>query len=109
MSLSKAETAVAIVDSLIASGSLVTLPSGCVLAAYSTWQPIATAPKDGVRVLLLIDGVVIEGWWHVQAERWEVVSLPIHGFDPWPEEVNDPSHWMPLPALPPGQGAAVPA
>ena len=56
-----------------------------------TWQPIATAPKDGTAVLLYIaeEDAVIEGWWFSSPKQiddgWETVI----GF--W----GEPTYWMP--------------
>jgi hypothetical protein len=63
----------------------------------SSWQPIATAPKDGTDILVMTGETM-----HVV--RWENV----HGdFDYWVVDDNkhgpftlrgkEPTHWMPLP------------
>ena len=57
-----------------------------------TWQPIATAPKDG-RTLLLWSrngGYVIGQWFETGRDGWWVAhAMQI-----------TPTHWMPLPAAP---------
>lgn len=61
------------------------------------WQPIETAPKDGRRIAACV--------WDADAGRWVVgyiywwVSSQDIGH--WIGGVNQPTHWMPLPA-PPG-------
>jgi hypothetical protein len=58
------------------------------------WQPIETAPTDGTRVMLCA------GRWHYLAGvQWEDDDgRPVwFGGD---VVVDDPTHWMPLPALP---------
>lgn len=75
----------------------------------SEWQPIATAPKDGTRILLYFphNDVAIGGcWMEVTDGDWE------SGYKKWHEWVVDnelffmdddpafcyPTHWVPLPA-----------
>lgn len=69
-----------------------------------TWQPIATAPKDGVT---FVDLWVPEGPWHTPGRhcnvRWSKnwrAWLPRgslgHGID----HIIGPSHWMPRPLTP---------
>ena len=61
--------------------------------AAQPWMPIETAPKDGTRVLLVIDhgqwgDKVWTGLW---ADGWSVS---------YGKPLNSPTHWMPLPAAP---------
>jgi hypothetical protein len=67
------------------------------------WNSIASAPKDGSHILLLIDGQAIEGWWYVpkwEAEpEWEVVSMHSHGCGCCSSDNDPPTHWMPLPKM----------
>ena len=54
------------------------------------WQPIETAPKDGSRVMLWIDGGSEFGFWN--GRSWDDGDF-----------VNDlgaATHWMPLPPPP---------
>ena len=59
------------------------------------WQDIATAPKDGTRVLLNADHagrrIIIVGRYGLQRHLWHAVP----GKDP-----IQPTHWMPLPEPP---------
>ena len=80
--------------------------------AYSIWQPIETAPKDGTKILIY-NGEVRISYWHLQG------YVGSHGYRDgwykdyiddsdrvfydypnrsWPSEV--PTHWMPLPEEP---------
>ena len=79
--------------------------------AKDAWQPIGTAPHDGTAVLLAArgpDSGCVVGWWDSEwGDGWWMcddgkcaVELPLRG--------PEPTHWMPLPALPAiaQQGAA---
>lgn len=58
-------------------------------ARAETWQPIATAPKDGTFVLLASPrGRIADGNWG----NYKVWS--------WPYVMVEPTHWMPLPDAP---------
>lgn len=66
------------------------------LEAREGWRDIASAPKDGTRVLLAHASAAFDGWWDDGEGAW------VDG-----ETDNDgdyiayrPSHWMPLPPLP---------
>ena len=65
-----------------------------------TWQPIETAPKDGTRVLLFIEGVVTEGTWDRSWLSWHTPSFFSQERDPDYEDCAEPTHWMPRPANP---------
>ena len=72
--------------------------------AETKWQPIETAPKDGVAKLLIdADEVQVVGWYgkhnHVPIYGW-IRPIELYG-----EEVDgfDPTHWMPLPDPPRGE------
>ena len=55
------------------------------------WQPIATGPRDGTKVLLLYDGDQISlGIWH-KPDKFHP--------DGWWSAYRA-THWMPLPAPP---------
>jgi hypothetical protein len=65
---------------------------------FPEWQPIATAPKDGTRVLL---------WWAKDARsRIRILRWDSDLYNPegrWTDGEYDydmPSHWMPLPDPP---------
>lgn len=62
------------------------------------WKPIANAPRDGTRILLLIGTRAIEGWWN-ETDGWQVVDLPSHGCGCCSYENPTPTHWAPLPNL----------
>ena len=78
----------------------------------TTWQPIESAPKDGTPIILLVNGVAIEGRWDDQSYpdknifygdgEWDVISLPSHGCGCCSGDDPLPTHWMPLPAPPTG-------
>jgi hypothetical protein len=63
--------------------------------AKQGWQPIETAPKDGTRVLIRADCVVVAGWENIfdNTWGWTVVN------DTWVEG-HMATHWMPLPQAP---------
>lgn len=88
-----------------------------------SWQPIATAPRDGTVILLARAGEVYAGWWSEEV-RW---TRRPYGYYPWqtldpkpgfdqigseaagigvivcdgmPLDVRGPTHWMPLPEGP---------
>jgi hypothetical protein len=66
-----------------------------------TWQPIATAPKDGTPILLFAPHKsVVQGSWN----RGDAFNMP-H----WSTPSNwfEPTHWMPLPD-PPSAGSTSP-
>lgn len=66
-----------------------------VLEVLNTWQPIATAPKDGTLILCAGefcgpgDWVMKMGYWSEAEEGWCLFG------GSW-----KPTHWMPLPAPP---------
>ena len=67
------------------------------------WKPIETAPKDGTRIILLVNNYAIEAHYDNEGyyeSKWEVVSLPVHGCGCCGDENEEPTHWMPLPAAP---------
>jgi hypothetical protein len=81
------------------------------------WQPIETAPKDEVPVLLYckattgemlddLEVALIIGSWNDQAEAWESNGELINWMDPscdWPKEEQyelEPIYWRHLPSLP---------
>lgn len=60
-----------------------------------TWQPIATAPKDGTAVLCFQNGNMrvcawsVSGWAFYQRQPGDPIVVML-----------DPTHWMPLPDPP---------
>ncbi len=62
-------------------------------AAAPQWQPIETAPKDGRRVLVAVEGVdrVVVAFWNGSA--WSTVDA-----NDW--SGRSVTHWMPLPQPP---------
>ena len=58
------------------------------------WQPIETAPKDGVLVLTYCNGQVISAYWS-EDEGWTVEIYGIEDWNGW-----TPTHWTPLPSPP---------
>ncbi len=64
------------------------------------WQPIATAPKDGTRVLVCCPGAT-----EPFVAHWQVHTAATWGIgNTWRDDadctVAEPTHWMPLPAAP---------
>jgi hypothetical protein len=74
-------------------------------AVSEVWQPIETAPKDGVHVLLgrfpeVGNGVTHIGhcavdWWRQHKDAAGYLGWGKFNATYWP-----PTHWMPLPAAP---------
>ena len=64
------------------------------------WQPIETAPKDGVTVLVYMDGDVFQGQY--KNNHWIFPFSNYHGCGCCSEENDSPSYWMPLPSPPKG-------
>ena len=84
-----------------------TEPSECYTISYThtdtlpTWQPIETAPKDGVGIMT---------YPHYRVTFWSNECLTVSGkgwagsWDEYTESFSSitPTHWMPLPAAPKG-------
>ena len=90
----------------------------CAALAQDSWQPIATAPQTGRKVILFYlnrnslprtvmarwitdeqaaetdgDGVGLEAGWYECIDNWDdYTEVAIHE--------GEPTHWMPLPAAP---------
>ena len=70
--------------------------------ARATWQPIATAPKDGTPILLYCEHKsMVEGSWN----RGGAMHMP-HWSTPTPW--FEPTHWRPRPDPPLAEGAGEP-
>jgi hypothetical protein len=84
------------------------LPRGSAMSETPMWQQIETAPKDGTRVLLAVNGAVLIGRWSDDAALGRCESGPAWQIfecdDCWYSWAEDaPSHWMPLPDPPADQ------
>lgn len=60
------------------------------------WRPIDTAPKDGTRILLANSYVAADGYFDYLLNKGK-------GCWVWPYVLRNPTHWMPMPNLPPKQ------
>lgn len=56
------------------------------------WKSIKTAPKDGIAILVATREQVSIAWYQ---NGWQIIGGPF----PF-----DPTHWMPLPPPPSGEG-----
>ncbi len=67
-------------------------PDGVIEIIAPCWRPIATAPKDGTRILVWDSGCEIVSWRHDQNNHawWRTLT------GAW----FDPKFWMPLPVGP---------
>ncbi len=69
----------------------------------AAWRPIATAPKDGARVLLwyaptrIDKGEAVEGFYDALFDGQWMTSRGVRHVD---VRVRQPTHWMPLPSGP---------
>lgn len=52
------------------------------------WRPIETAPKDGTKIIVAMDGMVVISQW---VDDWGWPQLRIQSLA---------THWMPIPPLP---------
>jgi hypothetical protein len=57
----------------------------------NNWQPIETAPRDKTKILVWTGRDFDILWWSERLNGWTFN-------DDW--EVDDPTHWQPLPAPP---------
>jgi hypothetical protein len=67
----------------------------------SKWQPIETAPKDGMRVLFYTPGDDETGYLPSMQVSYidKGGELPTYDVDQWHDGLR-PTHWMPLPEPP---------
>ncbi len=81
-------------------------------APPSGWQPIKTAPKNGTRVDLWFASEqwrAINCFWIPKIKKWGWFDTVFRGTKKLPENQSpavtfpnvEPTHWMPLPELPP--------
>lgn len=64
--------------------------------ATPEWQPIETAPRGVLEILLRSpNGKISNGYWGQECNRGKGAWV-------WPYVKSEPSHWMPLPAAPKG-------
>ena len=60
--------------------------------ATPEWQPIETAPRGVLEILLRSpNGKIANGYWGQECNRGKGAWV-------WPYVKSEPSHWMPLPA-----------
>lgn len=72
------------------------------------WQPIATAPKDGTRIVLANAGAVDVGSWCDEVVPAKESGVEIecglpegwYGMTEFYPDDRCPTHWMPLPEPP---------
>jgi len=65
--------------------------------AIPEWQPIETAPRGVLEILLRSpNGKIANGYWGQECNRGKGAWV-------WPYVKSEPSHWMPLPAAPKGE------
>lgn len=65
------------------------------------WQPIETAPKN-TNILVFMKGYVYEAEQVLRGSKfiWQFPFADYHGCGCCSEEVDRPTHWMPLPDFP---------
>jgi len=71
------------------------------------WQPIYTAPRDGTNILVYEHTkdwtgceakIFAVAYWNLAGSGgWDIAFCGGYEFD---QELNEPTHWMPLPAPP---------
>lgn len=65
--------------------------------ATPEWQPIETAPRGVLEILLRSpNGKIANGYWGQECNRGKGAWV-------WPYVKSEPSHWTPLPATPKGE------
>lgn len=72
------------------------LDAAIALMRGQSWQPIETAPKDGIAILGYSDGAMATVRWCALGNYWELVVV-----GGWAEDDEwEPTHWQPLPTPP---------
>lgn len=88
------------IDALSLDGSRLRAENAA-LRAEREWRPIETAPKDGTEILLAFDEPL------VGMNRGRVAQASLTKMGDWSVPYfrrDPPTHWMPLPAPPGGEG-----
>jgi hypothetical protein len=64
--------------------------------ASSLWQPIETAPRDDIEILVWQpgDGAFV-AFWYARGKRYQWTTHNMGG-----DEILEATHWMPLPQPP---------
>jgi hypothetical protein len=63
------------------------------------WQPIETAPKIDEKQIIIYNGDAVQsGYWH-EDYGWVSSIETSSGFN-YANIIDNPTHWMPLPAPP---------
>ena len=72
---------------------------------FRSWQPIDTAPKDGTWILLAGDSGYTTTPLRVSVCQWSFDTYHSfwrdHSGDGFLDDGDEPTHWMPLPPVPP--------
>lgn len=65
-----------------------------------SWQDISTAPRDGTEILVYVD--YGDGSWKIEKAYWQHIFQKLMNatYDPMMDDVDQATHWMPLPAPP---------
>ena len=79
--------------------------------SYSGWHPMETAPRDGTEFWGLCEGDAITMFWHPELKVFcssfrrmqmaEGYAINGKSYEDHSPVTHEPSHWMPLPDLPP--------
>ena len=92
-----------------------TAPSNVGADASREWQPIETAPKDGVTILITDGRSVAAGCWAPQlhgddfawafVDDWSQADAEEEAVKPNAFRTGSVTHWRPLPTPPAGEAA----
>jgi hypothetical protein len=69
----------------------------------SLWRPITSAPRDGIEVLVFVDGHVVVATWSDGRWRATVAGKRVAG-DQGNFDLGTPTHWRPVPPPPGSMG-----